>query len=114
MQRQPRAPEAVGIDDEVLGVIFVIQLKQPAEHPGTLFLVDEIGVLVALPHRVVQRRKQRTDGTRHRRMDAGILAQNGCEQRGAAARQPRYEVVTNRGKSSAVFFFANRDYDPQE
>lgn len=95
-------------------MIFVIQLKQPAEHPGTLFLVDEIGVLVALPHRVVQRREQRADGTRHRRMDAGILAQNGCEQRGAAARQPRYEVVTNRGKSSAVFFFANRDYDPQE
>jgi hypothetical protein len=63
---------------------------------------------------VVQRRKQRADGTRHRRMNAGILVQNRCEQRGAAARQPRYEVVVDRGKSYAVFFFANRDYDPQE
>jgi hypothetical protein len=77
-------------------VIFVIQLKQSAEHPRTLFLVDEIGVLVALPHRVVQRRKQRADGTRHRRMDAGILAQNSCEQGGAAARQPGYEMVVNK------------------
>jgi hypothetical protein len=35
---------------------------------------------------VVQRREQRADGTRHRRMDAGILAQNSCEQRGATTR----------------------------
>ena len=95
-QRQPRAPQSVGIDDEVLGVIFVIQLKQPAEHPSALFLVDEIGVLVALPHRVVQRRKQRADGTRHRRMNAGILPQDRREQRGAAARQPGYKMVANK------------------
>ena len=95
-QRQPRAPQSVGIDDDVLGVIFVIQLKQSAEHPGALFLVDEIGVLVALPHRVVQRRKQRADGTRHRRMNAGILPQDRREQRGAAARQPGYKMVANK------------------
>ena len=92
-QRQPRAPQSVGIDDDVLGVIFVIQLKQPAEHPSALFLVDEIGVLVALPHRVVQRRKQRADGTCHRRMNAGILAQNSGEQRGATAREPGYKMI---------------------
>ena len=76
-------------------MIPLIQLKQPTEHPSALFFVDEIGVLVALPHRVVQRRKQRADGTSHRRMNAGILAQNSCEQRGAAARQPGYEMITN-------------------
>ena len=86
MQRQPRAPEAVGIDDEVLGVIFVIQLKQPAEHARPLFLVDEIGHFVALPHRVVERREQRPYRTRHRRMNTRILAQNSGEQRRATAR----------------------------